>query len=117
MTSGWALGRFWGSIREFYNELNPATLTGAVDVIVVEQSNGDLVCSPFYVRFGKMGVLRSKEKVVSVIFIARPIGPDGMVFFQVDVTINDMPSPIQMKLSDTGEAWFVEYVDGEDVEV
>lgn len=53
------------AFKEFYNEINGATLTGAIDVIVVEQSDGSFVCSPFHVRFGKLGVLRSREKIVS----------------------------------------------------
>lgn len=51
--------------KEFYSEINAATLTGAIDVIVVEQPDGTYLCSPFHVRFGKLGVLRSREKIVS----------------------------------------------------
>lgn len=54
------------AFKEFYNEINGATLTGAIDVIVVEQEDGNFICSPFHVRFGKLGVLRSREKIVSV---------------------------------------------------
>lgn len=60
------LGRIISSVFDFYNEINAATLTGAIDVVVVEQPDGTFLCSPFHVRFGKMGVLRSREKVVSV---------------------------------------------------
>lgn len=42
--------------------------SGAIDVVVVQQEDGTLVSSPFHVRFGKMGVLRSREKMVSVPF-------------------------------------------------
>lgn len=59
------IGRIVSNFREFYNEINAATLTGAIDVVVVEQSDGTYTCSPFHVRFGKLGVLRSREKVVS----------------------------------------------------
>lgn len=52
------------TVKELYRGLNPATLTGGIDVIVVRQPDGTLQCSPFHVRFGKLGVLRSKEKVV-----------------------------------------------------
>lgn len=38
---------------------------GAIDVVVVRQEDGTYLSSPFHVRFGKMGVLRSREKVVS----------------------------------------------------
>lgn len=52
------------TVKELYRGLNPATLTGGIDVIVVRQPDGSYQCSPFHVRFGKLGVLRSKEKVV-----------------------------------------------------
>ena len=51
--------------QEFYSEINAATLTGAIDVVVVEQEDGTLKSSPFHVRFGKLGVLKAKEKIVS----------------------------------------------------
>ncbi|RWS08891.1 phosphatidate phosphatase LPIN1-like protein, partial [Dinothrombium tinctorium] len=79
----------------FYNEINSATLTGAIDVIIVQQSDGSYLCSPFHVRFGKLGVLRSKEKIV-------------------DIEINGEPVDIHMKLGDTGEAFFVEEVEDEE---
>ncbi|KAG5671749.1 hypothetical protein PVAND_001929 [Polypedilum vanderplanki] len=75
--------------KEFYSEINAATLTGAIDVIVVEQPNGTYLCSPFHVRFGKLGVLRSREKIV-------------------DIEINGEPVDIHMKLGESGEAFFVE---------
>ena len=52
-------------IRQWYSEINGATLTGAIDVIVVEQDDGTFISSPFHVRFGKLGVLKAKEKIVS----------------------------------------------------
>lgn len=63
------VGKLFTNVKEFYNEINAATLTGAIDVVVVKQENGTLVGSPFHVRFGKMGVLRSREKVVSTCII------------------------------------------------
>lgn len=60
------IGKFIANFREFYNEINGATLTGAIDVVVVEQPDGSFTCSPFHVRFGKLGVLRSRFKVVSL---------------------------------------------------
>lgn len=59
------LGRIFTNFRDFYNEINSATLTGAIDVLVIQQADDTFLCSPFHVRFGKMGVLRSREKVVS----------------------------------------------------
>ncbi|XP_062445618.1 phosphatidate phosphatase LPIN3 isoform X2 [Rhea pennata] len=54
------------TVKELYRGLNPATLTGCIDVIVVRQPDNSFQCSPFHVRFGKLGVLRSKEKVGNI---------------------------------------------------
>ncbi|CAB0033125.1 unnamed protein product [Trichogramma brassicae] len=85
------IGKFISNFRDFYNEINTATLTGAIDVIVVQQPNGEYKCSPFHVRFGKLGVLRSREKIV-------------------DIEINNEPRDIHMKLGEAGEAFFVEEI-------
>ncbi|XP_016844916.1 phosphatidate phosphatase LPIN1 isoform X2 [Nasonia vitripennis] len=89
------IGKFISNFRDFYNEINAATLTGAIDVVVIQQPDGSFTCSPFHVRFGKLGVLRSREKVV-------------------DIEINSEPRQIHMKLGDSGEAFFVEEVQGSD---
>ncbi|XP_066901031.1 phosphatidate phosphatase LPIN3 isoform X2 [Halyomorpha halys] len=88
------LGKVINNCKYIYNEINAATLTGAIDVVVVEQPDGTYTCSPFHVRFGKMGVLRSKEKIV-------------------DIEINGEPVDIHMKLGESGEAFFVEEVEEE----
>uniref|UniRef100_A0A6I8P772 phosphatidate phosphatase n=1 Tax=Ornithorhynchus anatinus TaxID=9258 RepID=A0A6I8P772_ORNAN len=77
------------TVKELYRGLNPATLTGCIDVLVVRQPDGSFQCSPFHVRFGKLGVLRSREKVV-------------------DIEINGEPVGLHMKLGDNGEAFFVQ---------
>ncbi|CAL8143784.1 unnamed protein product [Orchesella dallaii] len=89
------IGRVIGNLKGFYSGINGATLTGSIDVIVIEQPDGTFKCSPFHVRFGKLGVLRSKEKVV-------------------DIEINGVPVPLRMKLGDSGEAFFVQEVESED---
>lgn len=81
------------TVKELYKGLNPATLTGCIDVIVVRQPDGSFQCSPFHVRFGKLGVLRSREKVV-------------------DIEINGEPVDLHMKLGDNGEAFFVQESEG-----
>uniref|UniRef100_A0A023F323 phosphatidate phosphatase n=1 Tax=Triatoma infestans TaxID=30076 RepID=A0A023F323_TRIIF len=86
------LGKVINNFKYIYNDINAATLTGAIDVVVVEQPDGTFTCSPFHVRFGKMGVLRSKEKIV-------------------DIEINGEPVDIHMKLGESGEAFFVEEVE------
>jgi phosphatidate phosphatase LPIN len=45
-------------------DINPSTLSGAIDVIVVEGPDGNLACSPFHVRFGKLKLLLPSEKKV-----------------------------------------------------
>nr|XP_039333163.1 phosphatidate phosphatase LPIN1 isoform X4 [Saimiri boliviensis boliviensis] len=60
---GQLAGQVFVTVKELYKGLNPATLSGCIDIIVIRQPNGNLQCSPFHVRFGKMGVLRSREKV------------------------------------------------------
>ena len=52
------------SVSTAWNSINPSTLSGAIDVIVVEQEDGSLACSPFHVRFGKFSLLRPYEKKV-----------------------------------------------------
>ncbi|PBL02970.1 LNS2-domain-containing protein [Armillaria gallica] len=80
---------------QYYKELppiNPSTLTGAIDVIVIQRpaDNGgtELACSPFHVRFGKWQVLRPGEK-------------------KVNVMVNGHSIPFSMKIGDAGEAFFV----------
>lgn len=77
--------------------INPSTLSGAIDVLIVEQEDGTYLSSPFHVRFGKMGVMRPAEKVV-------------------EIAINGEPAPLLMKLGEEGEAFFLEPAgDGEEV--
>ena len=60
------LSNLISSVSKVYNELNPATLSGAIDIVVVEQPNGELACSPFHVRFGKLSLLMPQEKKVNI---------------------------------------------------
>lgn len=92
------VGKLFSNVKGFYNEINAATLTGAIDAIIIEQEDGTFRSSPFHVRFGKLGVLRSREKVV-------------------DIEINGESVDIQMKLGDSGEAFFVEQVEDESEDI
>lgn len=65
--------------------------------MVVEQEDGSFKCSPFHVRFGKLGVIRSKETMV-------------------DIEINGQPVDLHMKLGEAGEAYFVEEITDSDDE-
>ncbi|KAJ8507390.1 hypothetical protein ONZ45_g10251 [Pleurotus djamor] len=80
---------------QYYKDLaplNPSTLTGAIDVIVVQRAGKDgeteLACTPFHVRFGKWQVLRPSEK-------------------KVTASVNGKPIPFSMKIGEAGEAFFV----------
>ncbi|KAL2097642.1 hypothetical protein ACEWY4_006849 [Coilia grayii] len=86
---GQLAGQVLVTVKELYKGINQATLSGCIDVVVVRQRDGTYQCSPFHVRFGKLGVLRSKEKVI-------------------DIEINGEPVDLHMKLGDNGEAFFVQ---------
>ena len=58
------VGRVLSSVKGFYNDINPSTLTGAIDVLIEKQEDGTFLTSPWHVRFGKIGVMRAKQKVV-----------------------------------------------------
>ncbi|GLB01097.1 lipin Ned1 [Aspergillus tubingensis] len=77
-----------GSVSKTWNSINPATLSGAIDVIVIEQEDGTLACSPFHVRFGKFSLLRPYEK-------------------KVEFSVNGVKQDYAMKLGEGGEAFFV----------
>ncbi|XP_057469806.1 uncharacterized protein LOC130758853 isoform X1 [Actinidia eriantha] len=69
---------------------------GAVDIIVVEQQDGSLKSSPWYVRFGKFqGVLKAKEKVVNI-------------------SVDGVQADFHMYLDNKGEAFFLREVDIEE---
>ncbi|OKL56012.1 hypothetical protein UA08_08645 [Talaromyces atroroseus] len=77
-----------GPVSKTWNSINPATLSGAIDVIVIEHDDGSLACSPFHVRFGKFSLLRPSEK-------------------KVEFRVNGIKQDFSMKLGDGGEAFFV----------
>ncbi len=86
----------FGLIKGAYDslpEINAATLSGAIDIIVVEQPDGSLLSSPFHVRFGRFKVLRNPRDRV------------------VRITVNEQPVDFVMKLGHSGEAFFVEETD------
>ncbi|XP_012943748.1 phosphatidate phosphatase LPIN3-like isoform X2 [Aplysia californica] len=92
------VGKVFQGLKGLYNGINPATLTGAIDVVIIQQEDGTFLSSPFHVRFGKLGVLRSREKVV-------------------DIEINGESTDLQMKLGEAGEAFFVQEIESEEEDV
>ena len=77
-----------GTVSKGWNSINPATLSGAIDAIVVEREDGSLACSPFHVRFGKYQILRPSDK-------------------KVEFRVNGQLQSYSMKLGEGGEAFFV----------
>ena len=84
MLSG-ALGLLSGAL-----DFNKATLSGALDIIAVRHDDGTIRSTPFHVRFGKLGVIRSKEKIVDVEVNGRKV------------------DDLHMVLGEAGEAFFIE---------
>ena len=70
-------------------DVNTSTLSGAIDIVVVRQPDGSFKSSPFHVRFGKLHVLKPKEKLVRI-------------------SVNGEEVDLWMKLGYSGEAFFVE---------
>jgi len=67
---------------------NAATLSGAIDTVVVQHDDGLLTSTPFHVRFGKLQLLKSREKLVTI-------------------KVNGRECEFRMKLGHAGEAFFV----------
>lgn len=68
-------------------KINSATLSGAIDVVFVEQEDGTYRSTPFHVRFGKMGAVWSQRKII-------------------DIEINGEEVELTMVLDDSGVAYF-----------
>lgn len=109
----WSITR---NFKELYNGINGATLTGAIDIVIVQQEDGTFLSSPFHVRFGKLGVLRSREKVIHCLLLPSVssisvtfcmMSPTKKKKQVVDIEINGNPVDIHMKLGESGEAFFV----------
>ncbi len=80
------VGQFFTAVSSAL-EFNSATLSGAIDVIVTEDENGGRHCTPFYVRFGKLQLLKSRG-------------------IPVDIVLNDVRTDLRMYLGAAGEAYF-----------
>ena len=74
---------------------NAATLSGAIDIIVIKHDDGTFTSTPFHVRFGKLQILKSREKLVSI-------------------AVNNQPVPYTMTLGQNGDAFFVREVPADD---
>lgn len=70
-------------------------IAGAIDIIAVRQPDGSLKSTPFHVRFGRLQVVRPRDKVVTV-------------------RVNGVEVALKMKLGRSGEAYFVHEADVSD---
>ena len=69
-------------------DINPATLSGSIDIICISQKDGSLKSSPFYVRFGKFLVMKSTDK-------------------KIEIIVNGNKTGMEMILGSAGEAYFL----------
>ncbi|XP_030105837.1 phosphatidate phosphatase LPIN2 isoform X3 [Mus musculus] len=86
---GQLAGQVLVTVKELYKGINQATLSGCIDVVVVRQQDGSYQCSPFHVRFGKLGVLRSKEKVekLPAYLATSPIPTEDQFFKHIETPL------------------------------
>jgi phosphatidate phosphatase PAH1 len=63
-------------------------LSGAMDILVIEEPKGEYRSSAFHVRFGSLKVLRSEEQ-------------------DIDIYINGRKRNVKMKLANRGDAYFL----------
>ena len=68
-------------------KVNPSSLSGALDIIVIEHKDGTLRSSPWHVTFGKFGLFYHSNKLISV-------------------SINDTPAPFMMYVDKDGRGQF-----------
>jgi phosphatidate phosphatase PAH1 len=60
-----------------------------MDIVVVKGEDGSLKSSPFHIRFGTLKILKAREKIV-------------------DIYVNGEKTNMNMKLSSSGDAFFVQ---------
>eukprot|EP01129_Flabellula_baltica_P011465 TRINITY_DN5027_c0_g1_i4.p1 TRINITY_DN5027_c0_g1~~TRINITY_DN5027_c0_g1_i4.p1 ORF type:complete len:419 (+),score=88.21 TRINITY_DN5027_c0_g1_i4:23-1279(+) len=112
--------RILDGVHSVFN-VNEATLSGAVDVIVVRQSDGSLKSTPFHVRFGKLKLFSYRENRVSLVVngneckdVMMKLGSGGVGFFvresEGPVTPLLATSPIPDKKDWSTEESFEDYV-------
>lgn len=89
-----ALGSIVSKVSDHF-EINQSTLSGCIDVLVVDQGDGLYKSSPFHVRFGKLKLLQSNQK-------------------EITIEVNDVKADFKMKLDRSGEAFFEILVPVED---
>lgn len=68
-------------------EFNTATLSGAMDIVIIEDTKGNRKSTPFHARFGKLQILKSRG-------------------IPIKVDVNGHQTSLRMLLGAAGEAYF-----------
>lgn len=82
------------SIPNYYRNINPSTLSGSCDIIVIKNSKNVLKCTSFHIRFGKKQIFRLKE-------------------CHITLFVNDVHCPLNLKLGLQGEVLFEKDIEEE----
>jgi len=75
------------NVSRFASNINPSTLSGSIDVVFVKQTDGRFKSTPFFIKFGKIGVIQAKEKIIYIEINGREIDKtmvlddNGVAFF------------------------------------
>lgn len=80
------VGKFFTAVSAAL-EFNTATLSGAMDILVIESPDGIRQSTPFHVRFGKLQLLKTRGIPISV-------------------DVNNQRTQLRMLLGAAGEAYF-----------
>lgn len=111
-----------GSVSKTWNSINPATLSGAIDVIVIEQEDGmsTSICKDLQLQIYCIGLASSKSRANPS--SALPLGTLACSPFhvrfgkfsllrpyekKVEFKVNGIKQDYAMKLGEGGEAFFV----------
>ncbi len=100
-----------------------------MDIIVVKHSEEKYISSPFYVRFGGLKILKTKEKIVFILILIIIkfftnlynynlfIVNNSLIInniYKVEIYVNNVKSELTMRLNVNGDGYFV--INNENVE-
>lgn len=82
------------TVSGLYNDINPITLSGVNDVIVIKGEDGEFRCSPFQLRFSKLKFTTAKNQVHILVNgklteIDMTITSQGDLFFEQAIVKDD----------------------------
>lgn len=86
------ISKIFTNVSEIYNIVNPLTLSGVNDIIVIKRKDGTYHCSPFQLRFSRLQFINSKSQIVHLF-------------------INGQITDVNMTITSQGDLYFEEAVD------